>query len=126
MEAKSFVMFSAKAKSYDHDVDLGDGNVIKAGTPVTVAWLSFSTDGGNLVAAFADDDTLTTLMDKVPLVKRISKSGKPRVETRYPVRVVYNNTDDPEVKEVLDLVELPPPNLRVCNKTAAKIAAIIG
>lgn len=125
MEAKSFVMFSSKTKSYDHDVDLGDGNVIKAGTPVTIAWMSFSTDGENLVAAFADDETLVALMEKVPLMKRVSKSGKPRVETRFPVRVVYNDTDDPEVKEVLDLVELPPPSLRSCAKAGAKIASLL-
>jgi hypothetical protein len=125
MEVKSFVMFSSKTKAYDHDVDLGSGNVIKANTPITIAWMSFSTDGENLVAAFADDDTLTALMDKVPLVKRVSKSGKPRLETRYPVRVVYNDTDDPEVKEVVDLVELPPPSLRVCVKAGAKIASLL-
>ena len=127
METKSFVMFSSKTKTYDKDIDLGEGKSIPAGTPVTIAWMSFAVEGDdNLVAAFADDDQMLALMDKVQLVKRISKSGKPRVETRFPVKVVYNDTDDPEVKEVLDLVELPPPSLRVCNKTAQKLAAIIG
>ena len=127
MEAKSFVMFSTKTKTYAEDIDLGNGTAIKAGTPVNIAWMSFADpESGELAAAFADDDTLLAMLKKVQTVKRISKSGKPRIETRFPVKVVYNDTEDPGVKEVVDLVELPPPALRVCNKASAAIAAMLG
>ena len=127
METKSFVMFSTKTKTYAEDIDLGNGTVIKAGTPVNIAWMSFTDPGyDELVSAFADDETLLAMMKKVQTVKRISKSGKPRIETRFPVKVVYNDTEDPGVKEVVDLVELPPPSIRICNKASAAIAAMLG
>ena len=121
VETLSYVMFIAKTKSYNEDITLGDGSVIKAGTPVTIAWMSFTVDGrNNLVAGFADDDEMLAMMDKVQLVKRISKSGKPRVETRFPVKVVYLDTDDPEIKEVLDLIELSSQSLHARTKTSSK------
>ena len=127
METKSFVMFSTKTKTYAEDIDLGNRTVVKAGTPVNIAWMSFADpESGELAAAFADDDTLLAMIKKVQTVKRVSKSGKPRIETRFPVKVVYNDTEDPGVKEVIDLVELPPPALRVCNKASAAIAAMLG
>lgn len=127
METKSFVMFSTKAKTYAEDIDLGNGTVIKAGTPVNIAWMSFEDpEYGELIAAFADDETLLAMMKKVQTVKRISKSGKPRIETRYPVKVVYKDTEDPSIKEIIDLVELPPPALRVCDKASAAITAMLG
>ena len=58
METKSFVMFSTKTKTYAEDIDLGNGTVIKAGTPVNIAWMSFADpESGELAAAFADDET---------------------------------------------------------------------
>lgn len=129
METKSFVMFSTKTKTYAEDIDLGNGTVIKAGTPVNIAWMSFADpESDRLVSAFADDETLLAMMNKVHTVKRISKGDKPRprIETRFPVKVVYNDTEDPDIKEVIDLIELPPPTLHVCNKASAAISAMLG
>jgi len=127
METKSFVMFSTKTKTYAEDIDLGDGKIIKAGTPVDICWVSFSVDGGDeLVASFHTDDEMLALMDSVQVVKRVSKtSGKARLETRFPVKVVYSDTEDPEVKEVVSLTELPPPSLKVCAKSAARIRSLL-